>query len=463
MKRRTFGLLAGTSLAALKTGRARAQAATPDASQLQTTLTPFGGERAGNADGSIPAWTGGCNTLPAGLAPNTYIPDLFANEQPVVVVDASNMAQYAQFLTDGVQAMMTKYGFKIKVYPTHRTVCAPQWVYDNTAKNVATAQLDPAGGRWGFVNAYGGIPFPIPDLSDPLVAGAQIVWNFEMRWMGVGSAIEDEGYAVSDGLPTLSSSSLVTYQYPYYDPNGSYATWDGYSVKLLSVNDGPPNLVGQQICDWQSARALVSKNIAWEVFAGQGRVRKAPEIEFDTPASNTNGISSYDEDYVFNGSLEEYNWKYIEKKEMFVPYNNNYMFGLAPVPLHLQHFLDPEVVRWEKHRVWVVEATLYPGRRNIDARRRLYIDEDGWQAMLADVWDANNNLWKVNLGYNYNRPDVPGVFQCQNTLHDLQTGNWTSDSGPWNQKVKFNYWIYADKVTPDYEVGPQAMAANSQY
>ena len=50
MKRRDFGLLAGTSLAAATLVQpARAQAATPDPNLLDTTLTPLGAERAGNA------------------------------------------------------------------------------------------------------------------------------------------------------------------------------------------------------------------------------------------------------------------------------------------------------------------------------------------------------------------------------------------------------------------------------
>src|SRR5271170_1833651 len=122
MKRRTFGLLSGTSMLALLGPEQKAFAQAADfASLSKTTLTPFGSERAGNADSSIPAWTGGYTTVPAGWTPNQEMPDFFADEQPVVVIDSSNMAQYQDKLTDGVMAMMTKYGFSIKVYPTHRT------------------------------------------------------------------------------------------------------------------------------------------------------------------------------------------------------------------------------------------------------------------------------------------------------------------------------------------------------
>ena len=36
------------------------------AAQLTSTLMPLGGERAGNAAGTIPAWQGGLTTAPAG-------------------------------------------------------------------------------------------------------------------------------------------------------------------------------------------------------------------------------------------------------------------------------------------------------------------------------------------------------------------------------------------------------------
>ena len=127
-----------------------------------------------NADGSIPAWTGGYTTLPAGWQPGDYVPDPFADEQPVAVINAANMAQYASKLSDGVQAMMTKSGFSIKVYPAHRTQAMPESVCAHIAQNVTNAKLvDPANPQNGFTGGFGGYPFPIPDVSNPLAAGAQ--------------------------------------------------------------------------------------------------------------------------------------------------------------------------------------------------------------------------------------------------------------------------------------------------
>ena len=80
-----------------------------DPARLGADLTPLGGEKAGNADGSIPAWTGGLTTPPAGYQPGMHHPDPFAGEQPLFVITPANAAQYADRLTAGQQAMLKAY------------------------------------------------------------------------------------------------------------------------------------------------------------------------------------------------------------------------------------------------------------------------------------------------------------------------------------------------------------------
>ena len=59
-------LLIGASLAlALGSGGALAGVSAGEAAQLKSSLTPLGAEKAGNAAGSIPAWTGGIRRRPA--------------------------------------------------------------------------------------------------------------------------------------------------------------------------------------------------------------------------------------------------------------------------------------------------------------------------------------------------------------------------------------------------------------
>ena len=54
-------------LVAAHVGVAHAAVSAEEARQLGTTLTAVGAEKAGNKDGSIPAWTGGLSTAPPGL------------------------------------------------------------------------------------------------------------------------------------------------------------------------------------------------------------------------------------------------------------------------------------------------------------------------------------------------------------------------------------------------------------
>src|SRR3546814_9094021 len=59
--------------------------------------------------------------------------------------------------------------------------------------------------------------------------------------------------------------------------------------------------------------------------------------------------------------------------------------------------VNPEYLRYELHRVWVLEGTLKEGVRHICSKRRLYIDEDSWLALMADNYDSRGQLWRVPL------------------------------------------------------------------
>ena len=50
-----------------------------EAAKLGTTLTPIGAEKAGNADGSIPEWTGGLPTNAGAVDAKGFLADPFAS------------------------------------------------------------------------------------------------------------------------------------------------------------------------------------------------------------------------------------------------------------------------------------------------------------------------------------------------------------------------------------------------
>jgi hypothetical protein len=465
MKRRTFAFAAGASMVAGNSGRAFAQSAVPDTALLQTTLTPFGSERAGNAAGTIPAWTGGLTATPPGFEswdPNKELPpDFFASDAMLYEVNASNLTQYASLLSEGIQTLIKNTGFSVKVYPTHRTAAAPQWVYDFIVQNVGRARPEAGGIRMGFTGGYGGIPFPIPD-SDPMVAGGQIIWNHHARWTGSWLELNSDSYTVPSGQVTLVNAERAVFVYPYYQQDGSLATFDGYFSKVGGPGSFAPSTVaGGQIISYDSTNPLQHPPIAWQLLAGQGRVRKAPEVLYDTPSSYANGIINYDEYYGFNGPTDRYDWKLLGKKEMLIPYNNNKIFHTTAIEGFQPKFFSPDATRWELHRVWEVEAVLHPGERNVLTRRRMYIDEDTWIVGVVDCWGADNDIQRTSTVFNANFPNLPGTIYKDTMCYNLQTGDYVNLQGSFKDAYTYVPWTF--HPVPLSEFQPQAMAAAASY
>lgn len=414
-----------------------------EAAQLKTTLTPFGGERAGNKDGTIPAWDGGYTKAIPGFVNGGRRPDPFASEKPLYAITAKNMEQYADKLTDGVKAMLKKYPetYRLEVYPTHRTAAAPQWVYDNTFKNATNAKLN----GLALVDAYGGIPFPIPKN------GAEAMWNHILYWRGTDWHLDFRGIQVtSDGKPVVTVDGRADFQMPYYFKDGAANNFKGdfWSVRLLDA--GPPVRAGEAITQRQNLD--LDKSQTWVYLTGQRRVRKLPIACCDTPTPATAGIMAFDEISVFSGRLDRFDWKLVGKKEIYIPYNDNKMLQSKTSELMGKNHLNPDYIRWELHRVWVVEANLAPGKRHQAPKGRYYLDEDTWVAVLADRWDANGQLWKTMFANPIVMPDLPATVPAQQFgFYDLLSGAWY-DNGVLSDKAE-QYKImphYADTVfTPD--------------
>ncbi len=426
-----------------------AAATAAEAETLKGALTPLGAERAGNAAGTIPAWTGGIAAVP-GYRQGDPRPDPFAADRPLFTITAANAAQYADQLPEGAKALFAKFpGYRMEVYPTRRSAAAPQAVYDNVFLNATRARAAPSGIASGIAGAVGGIPFPIPK------SGHEVVWNHLLAFWGPARETRLSTYVVSaSGQVDLTSAYRELADFPYYYPGATADSFGRYYFRTRRTEEAPPSRYGEGYLAWQPFDIARDKFAAWRYLPGEGRVRRGPSLSYDTPDPSASGYQTLDEYYVFFGGPDRYDFKLLGKKEMIVPYNNNRLPTLAVETVLQPGHADPGALRYELHRVWVVEGTLAPGKSHIAPKRRLYIDEDTWFAVYSDSWDEDGRLWKFGHGTMYVVPDLPAVILGSQIVYDLILGGYV-------YSFAFNGEAVHYKLTPPHNaaaLAPEALA-----
>ena len=387
--------------------------------RLGTDLTPLGGERAGNADGTIPEWTGGITEPPAGYMLGEHHRDPFAGDEPLFVINAGNLDTHRDRLSVGHQRMLETYSsFEMPVYPTRRSASVPQRIYDATRATAATAKLVDDGN--GVGDAVIGIPFPIPDN------GLEVIWNHLLRYRGESvSCVIGQAAVTRGGDYTVVKNSLdieLRYSLPGMTVEKLGNTMILYKQKTLA----PPRLAGDIVLVHETMNQFREPRNAWVYNPGQRRVRRAPNLAYDNPGTTSDGLRTADQLDMFNGAVDRYDWQLVGKRELYVPYNayrlhsDALRFADILQPLHV----NPEHLRYELHRVWVVEATLKEGASHIYKRRTLYVDEDSWQVLVADIYDNRDQLWRMSEGHVINYYDKPLLWPTLEVHTDLLAGRY---------------------------------------
>ncbi len=391
-----------------------------EADRLGRDLTPLGAERVGNAAGSIPPWTGGIMQPPADYRVGMHHPDPFAADPVMVKITADNMAEHAANLTIGSQALLRRYPdtYYLNVFPTRRSASQPQWIYNATRKHAVTSQLIADGdGVTGVIN---GIPFPLPK------DGKEVIWNHLLRYRGNAVAGVVGQAAVTQG----GSYTLVKFDNEFnfiYSRKGiSETEIDNKILYFKQEIVAPARLAGSILLVHEPLDQVSEPRQAWLYNPGLRRVRRAPHVAYDNPGTATDGLRTNDQFDMFNGAIDRYDWKLLGKKEYYVPYN---AYRLQSDALRYDDILapghiNPEYLRYELHRVWVVEATLKENMRHIYKRRTFYVDEDSWQILAVEQYDNRDQLWRVSEGHVINYYEVPTIWTTLEVHMDLQSGRY---------------------------------------
>jgi hypothetical protein len=415
--------LIAAALATAFAGQAMAAVSADEAKQLGTTLTLTGAEKGANKDGTIPAFTGTPVAAPAAFKAGSGIrPDPFASEKPRAVITGKNVGEYADKLTEGTKELLKRHaGYRVDVYPTHRTAVLPKQVLDNAQKNATGAKT--AEGGLVLENAYPGVPFPIPKT------GNEAMWNHLVRYQSVGFTAKYDTWNVdSAGVPTLATTGEASYEWPIYSP-GKIATVmkaDDPYWRLKLEYKAPARRAGEALMLVDSVNPLEHGRRAWQYLPGQRRVKLAPDIAYDTPNPGLAGAATYDDAQIFNGAMDRFDFKLVGKKEMILPYNA-YRLSYHPTMEEITkpNFVNPDLLRWELHRAWVVEATLKPGKRHAYSKRIFYIDEDSWTVLASDQYDARGQLYRSGFAAQTFSYDAGAISNDTQLFYDFISGSYS--------------------------------------
>ncbi|MEP5763844.1 MAG: DUF1329 domain-containing protein [Halieaceae bacterium] len=444
----TPGLLAACVAAALTLVAPVATAAIT-AEQAATlggdTLTPVGAERAGNADGSIPAWTGGIQEPPAAYKPGEKLVNPFADDKPLYTITAANAEQYAELLSPGQLALLKRYPdtFKMPVYPSRRSAALPDEEYA-LIKEGATNTSMVEGGN-GLVNFKANVPFPIPGN------GLEIIWNHITRYR---TALAFQRRYTQIPVQTNGNFSPVLFEeeaiFASRVPDNPYPNRLFVFLQRILA---PARLEGDVLLVHENIDQISEPRSAWLYNAGQRRVRRAPNIAYDGPGTASDGLRTADDLDLFNGAPDRYNWELVGKRELLIPYNSyDLMSGdLKYSDIISPNHMNPAHTRYEKHRVWVVDSKLKEGSRHIYARRTYYVDEDTWQIGIIDIYDGRGELWKVKEGHPISHYQVKIPWLAAESLHDLISGRYLViglDNEEKGYTYDFDFETSFDSFTP---------------
>ncbi|MRI33836.1 DUF1329 domain-containing protein [Endozoicomonas sp. OPT23] len=420
MKRVVKHTLAATIAATMISATVQAKVSPEEASRLGRDLSPQGATIAGNKEGTIPAWNPDFKYPERGA--NGQFVDPYADEKPLFSITAANVDQHKNRLSAGQIKMFKTYPdtYRMDIYPSHRNGGYSDFINKNTIANATRATLAKDGA--GVVNAFGGAPFPIPKQ------GEEVVWNmnqaaFPHFWQEAKDAI-----LIYKNGSQLVGQQLMTFRAPYFNPNSSIEEFQKEKhpkIMVLNQTMEPARSKGESVLVHEPLDFSEVERAAWTYTPGVRKVRRAPNVKYDIP-TNLGNFTPSDTAGAFTGSTIKFNWKLLGKRELYIPYNTNRFEdpALEYDELFPKHHANPDYLRYELHRVWVVEANLKEGERNTYKKRVLHVDEDGWIPAVTDLYDNNDELKRLVLVNSLYRTDLPGVMLRSQLHMDMKSNEY---------------------------------------
>jgi hypothetical protein len=346
----------------------------------------------------------------------------FPEDRPIQVIRRGEAASFQGELSPGLLAMFARVSdFEIPLFVTRRTAAYPEAV----------------------IARQGIAPFLSPRN------GEEVMRNVIQRYVGGSVTREARAYPVRANGDTYAIGSWSRRVYTSH--------LDGAPENLLFVVMGgfqsPASLRGNLALVHEPRSLESDKRQAWLYNAAQRRVRRAPDLAYDAVSDGSEGMLTVDQVDGFNGALDRYDWQLIGKRPMIVPYNT---YAVAERSVKEQTLIrrgsvNPALMRYERHRVWIVEATLKSGQSHLYGKRRFYVDEDSWSVLIEESYSRRGDLWRVALHgvVQFYDAVTPGIRLS--IFHDLDAGSYfvSGLDGDRQPSIQFGARAAFSEFSPD--------------
>jgi hypothetical protein len=184
----------------------------------------------------------------------------------------------------------------------------------------------------------------------------------------------------------------------------------------------PAQLTGRGSLVYETIDQTRDPRKVWRYLPATRQVVRLPNFGYAVPSFDGDSLRTVDDFELYVGPPDRYDWKLLGKREMYIPYNAYRVHAedLEPSEILGKQHLNPDLLRYERHRVWVVEARLKKGERHIYGRRVFYLDEDSWQIALSDSFDLSGKLWRTAEAHAVNYYEVPVLWATLYAFYDLE-------------------------------------------
>ncbi|WP_048308015.1 DUF1329 domain-containing protein [Halomonas sp. PR-M31] len=406
--------------------------------KLGNELTCVGAVSAGNKEGTIPPFSGKWLGTPSGMNYDENVGqhpiNPYRNDTPIFVITGDNWRENSNKLTPGQQAMFEQYPqtFEMPIYPGRRDFRYPPQVCDIAKRNALEAELTDGG--LGFSGYKGAVPFPVTEQPLEVLMNTYFLYRAYTESMPKRDIADISASGnITWGQTKIDGLNVVTRPENMGEPIEGVMAYYRSEVLLPTRNKGSITISSEP------TNFVEGDRLAWNYNPGTRRVRQMPEYGFDSAADGTSGKVTIDQDRLMNGSPIRYNWSLKGKKEIYIPANAYRIHSndVSYDDLLIKHHANPDYMRYELRRVWVLEGSLKQQYRHKYGKRVMYIDEDTWHGIVADYYDTRDQLVQHAFINYYYAFDAKAWHAGTSFYHDLATGGYVAfnlfqdlDKGP---------------------------------